>query len=78
MEDQVRVLLGHGAHLGDVVPHHHVEQCEVRRRPVRQVAHGQAGRLAAVLVYLRGGGGAEGAEGRQKASRRRYSAGGDR
>ena len=58
MEHEVGVLLGHGADLRNVMPHHHVQQGEVRRGAVRQVTHRQPGRLAAVLVNLaRGGGG---------------------
>ena len=66
MEDEVGVLLGHCADLGDVVSHYHVEQGEVGGRSVRQVTHGQTGRLAAVLVNLTTGAGREGGQtGRQ-------------
>ena len=42
MEDEVGEGLGHGAYVGDVVPHHHVVQSEVGGGPERQVAHHQA------------------------------------
>lgn len=42
VEDEVGEGLGHGADVWDVVPHHHVVQSEIRRRPERQVAHDQS------------------------------------
>ena len=49
-EDQVRVRLAHRAHVLDVVAHHRVGYVEVRRRAVREMAHDERRRLAAVLV----------------------------
>lgn len=52
VEDEVRVLFGHGADLGYVMPHHYVLQREGGGRSVGQVHHRQAGRLASMLVNL--------------------------
>ena len=51
VEDEVRVLLGHVAKVGDVVAHDHVGEGEVGRGAVGQVADDETVGLAAVLVH---------------------------
>lgn len=50
VEDQVRVLLRHWAHVRDVVPHHDVGEVEKGGRSVRQVRDDQRVRHATCLV----------------------------
>ena len=51
MEDEMRVLLGHGANVRDIVTHHHIGQREVRGGPMWQVAHDEAVWHSAGLVH---------------------------
>jgi len=50
MYDEVRLGLGHGAQVRDVVPHDHIAQCEVSSRAEGQVADNEPHRCASMLM----------------------------
>ena len=53
VEDEVRVYLEHGAHVGDVVSHHSVREGEGCRGAIGKVTHHQPIWMGRVTVHVR-------------------------